>query len=383
MPDLLQPHVLALLAQATDAAQAVPAAPPPWWYILLEHPLALGLLFIFLTAIISTLIVARKKDKCLKLLNDYHVTYLTKTGQTMWGDLVVYSKGIELRFDAPHTTQRGLTKSSALVYESQIADCLALCRLDAGLTEAERRARVRQIRRSFNPGLIRRTGRWFRNMVNTLRDAFNKALGALIGQIAKARPGGAVMTTHRGSVEQIGQTLLGSVAHSYEPLLEPHIGKPVVLTLAGPDAPDAKHTELPGYLVDYTDKYLAVFNVEHEPLETIELDVTEPIEKPQFSIGLSDRQMTITCNGPDVLVVRTVQSGQRQHNLDVALTCGCSVDLPRQPQQPVHLSIFVTRRVDIVCPRALATVEFGGESVQAKRGKRVGLAPQPQSDTTT
>ncbi len=45
--------------------------------------------------------------------------------------------------------------------------------------------------------------------------------------------------------------------------------------------------------------------------------------------------------------------------------------------------MLVTRQVDIVCPRALATIEFGGEPVQAKRGKRVGLAPQPQSDTTT
>ena len=67
--------LLALLAQvAADtpaAAQAAVIAPEPWWKPLIS-PLFLTVIFIFLTTVITVLVKNRKKDKCLKLLNDYH-----------------------------------------------------------------------------------------------------------------------------------------------------------------------------------------------------------------------------------------------------------------------------------------------------------------------
>ena len=88
-----------LIAQADQVAEATRSVPPAaenWWQIFLHQPLALALLLIFLTAIISTLVVSRMKDKCLKLLHNHHVTYLAKSGRAIWGDLVVYPEGIEL-----------------------------------------------------------------------------------------------------------------------------------------------------------------------------------------------------------------------------------------------------------------------------------------------
>jgi hypothetical protein len=48
-----------------------------------------------------------------------------------------------------------------------------------------------------------------RNLINTLRDAFNAAIGAVVGQYQRMNPASAVLATQAGSVTQIGQTLLG------------------------------------------------------------------------------------------------------------------------------------------------------------------------------
>lgn len=370
--------IAALFTLAQDAAGAPAAAAtgPPWWQIVLQSAFGLTIVFIFLTAIVTVLIQQRKKDKCLKLMHDYHVSYITTTGAVTWGDLIVYSKGLELAFDAPYRTQRGLFKTSALIYEDELANGLAICRSIDALTDRERRKRKHQIRRSFRPSPIRRTGRWFRNLVNTLKDAFSKALSALIGQLSKARTG-AVLTTHKGGVDQIGQTLLGAAANAYEPLLEQHIGKPVVVQLASPADPEKKLVDLPGYLVDYTDKYLAVFNVEHEPISNEKIEVTESVAQPGYKIDITDQSLTVACQGPEILIVKSIETAKRYARLEVALTNGARLELNRGGSEPVTLHLERTRRVDLVCPRAQATIYFGGELPDPSRAKEHGMAPEP------
>ena len=53
----------------------------------------------------------------------------------------------------------------------------------------ERGMRARQVTRTFNPGLFRRTLRLMRNLVNTLRDAFAKSFGAILARCPRpSRP---------------------------------------------------------------------------------------------------------------------------------------------------------------------------------------------------
>lgn len=374
---------LFMLAQAATApASATPVAPvKPWWQILLENGLPLTLLFIFLVAIVGVIVKLRRKDKCLKLLNDYHVTYLTATGKAIWGDLVVYSQGIELRFNAPYITRRGLTKSSAVIYENEMASCLAICRVEDGLTDDEKRDRQRQVRKSFRPGIFRRTLRWMRNIVNTLRDAFSKAFTAIVGQLAKAKPGSTVLSTQQSGVNEIGQTLLGAAGNAYEPILEAHIGKPVILKLASTTEPTNITMEVPGYLVDYTDQYIAVFNVGHEPVERIEWELSESAQKPGVKVELTAEDAIVSCTGPEFVVVRRYECAQRQSEMAVVLTPGCSLALPRDGGSQVKLVLERTRQVDIVAPRSLATVHFAAEVATASRHKWLGLAPEHAAES--
>ena len=360
-----------MLAQAPTPVPV--AASKPWWQLLLENGLALTLLFIFLAAVIGVIFRLRKKDKCLKLLAGDHASYLTTAGHAVWGDLTVYSQGLELTFDAPHTTREGLQKSSSLIYETELGACLALCRVDAALTDTERRRREKQIRRSFRPGLHRRVLRWVRNILNTLRDAFSKALSSILGTLARARPGAAVLSTHQTQVDEIGQTLLGAAGNAYEPLLEAHIGRPVVLRVASAHAPTTTPIELPGYLVDYTDRFIAVFNVAHEPEQQIELPMTEAAERPGVTLTLSDEDVLIRCTGPASIVLNRLRGEDGAlRELGLALLPGCAVSLPRAGAASVMLQR--TRHLDIVCPRALATVHFGADT-QTPGQRWSGLAP--------
>jgi len=319
----------------------------------------LTLLVMFSATIVGGLIRWLTKDKCLRLLDDYHVTYLTGEGRPLWGDLTVSSQGLELRYDAPYVTSRGLVKTSYLVYPDDWGGALALCRTEHGLAEFERSQREAQVRASFNPGRARRLLRVFSNLVNTVRDAIAKAIGLFIGRIASFGMVGKAVGDRGAEVGQLGHSLVGTMANAYEPLLERHIGRPVVVLVQnGPGAPEPV-SEFPGYLVDYTENFLAVFNTEHTRDEDFELDTAETASRPGMNVELDDRRVDIRCTGPDALVVESVEAGRRALDLGVVLLPGCVLSISRDAGASVNLSAFRTRRIDLVCPRSRARIGFG------------------------
>src|SRR5918999_234658 len=111
---------------------------------------------------------------------------------------------------------------------------------------------------------VRSMRRAVRIFFNTLRDAFNAAIGAAVGHYQRLNPASSVLQTQTGSVTAIGQTLLGKYAgNAYEPLLEQYIGRQVILDVADPINPNNASVQYSGYLAEYTQHYIAVFNVEH------------------------------------------------------------------------------------------------------------------------
>ncbi len=368
-----------MLAQVAPGVPGAPGADT--WNLNLDSIFWITLLFIFLTAIISAFIRMRQKDKCLKLLHDYHVSYGAVSGRTIWGDLSVFSQGVELRFDVPYRTGRGLIKSSAMIYQPELAQQLAVLRWEPSLTPEEKQARLKQVRRSFRPGLFRRFSRWLHNIFNTIRDAFVKAFSAFIGQLAKVNPASSVLTTQRSGVEQIGSTLIAAPAgNAYEPMLEEHIGQPVVLELQSPADPAKKIMELPGYLVDYTQQYVAVFNVDHHAMASLDLKVSQTTTQPNVTVTLEPGRTTVTCTGPEAVVINCYEHAGRQVDLGVVLTNGSSIDLPRGDDQPISVQLVLTRTLDIVCPRAQASVRYGGDTPRHTRDNWRGMAPEHEAE---
>lgn len=358
----------------------------------------LTLLFIFLTAIVTTLVTKWSRDKCLKLFHRYHITLERGRGQTIWGTLKVFSNGLEVMYDHAYTDTRGRRKTSYMLYQPEVdQQVLSVVRFNDELDEAQQARRRRQIRRSFNPGPIRRMWRKVRNLVNTLRDAFGQAIGAAVGQFQRMHPATA-LSSQAGQMTQIGQVLVGKFGNAYEPLLEQYIGQPVILDVQDPIDPNNIRRSFTGYLVDYTAHFVAVFNVDHTADEPVELRLPDieqgavlpPIPGPPPPGGaavqlpdpaIREHDLAVRIDGvrlkiqnlrADPVVVRGLRrEGFEDLTLGVVIPPSATLDLPARDARGGILVCQVVRCLDIVAPRRAAAVRHAGELVP-----RRGLADE-------
>src|SRR3982074_2341480 len=103
----------------------------------------LTLLFIFVTAIITTVATKWARDKCLKFFNGYHVTLERRRGNVGRGRLKVLSSGVELVYDHPYVDPQGKRKTSSLLYQVDLdGQVLALFRYHDELPAERQKARL-------------------------------------------------------------------------------------------------------------------------------------------------------------------------------------------------------------------------------------------------
>jgi hypothetical protein len=387
------PIVIAQDAPPIEAA-TTPAASPPFWHVLLDNGLPLTILFIFLVAIVGVIVNQRRRDKCLKFFHDYRVATTSLAGRVIWGDLIVFPKGLELVFDRPHVTRRGVVKSSAMLYQAEVDALLCIARTVDGLTDREKRKRRRQIDRTFRPNVLRRFVRFLRNTLATLRDAFSKTFSLVLGVVTKQMRPGGVIASNQSSVNTLGETLIAAAGNAYEPILERHIGRPVVLKLQTPSVGEQAFIELPGYLVDYTSTYVAIFNTDHEPIEQVTLDVPaasdggDPgeggggeIVREGVTLTRGPTSVTVRATGSELVVIKwygvgvTSATGEGSTELNATLVPGATLDL-RHHGKAMRLRLERTRRVDLVAPRSKAAVYFGGDDPEIVPSRPGGVAPE-------
>src|SRR5947207_3410968 len=353
----------------------------------------LTLLIIFVTAIITTVLAKWSRDKCLKFFKGYRITLERSRGQTLWGNFKVFSSGIEIVYDHAYVDPHGRRKTSYLFYQIEVEQhVLSLFRHHAQLPEREQRRRKNQVEATFNPRIFRRFYRGLRNFVNTLRDAFNAAIGAAVTQYQRTSP---VLGTQGGTMTSLGQTLLGKFANAYEPLLEQYIGQPVILEVADPLNPNNAVQEYTGYLADYTQQFIAVFNVDHSEGETISLklpdvekgDPLPPLPPPPapgapapvlpialvkengIEVRIDGARMKVQNARCELLaVVRLEREGVEPQELGMVLPPMGVLNLPARDARGGMLVCTVLRGVDVVAPRKFATVRHAGEQVD-RRGR--------------
>ena len=354
------------------------------------------LLFIFLTAIVTAVVTKWARDKCLTFFHGYHVTLERTRGQTTWGVLKVFSSGMEVVYDHSYVDHRGRKKTSYMIYQQEMdQQVLTLFRYHDELEPDRQEARRGQVHGTFNPGPVRRFGRSVRNFINTLRDAFNAAIGAVVGQYQRMNPGSALIGTQGGQVTQIGQTLLGRFAtNAYEPLLEQYIGRSVILDVADPLNPNNATVQYAGYLADYTQHYIAVFNVEHKTAEEIGIEMPDqdggdPLPPlpgppppgappPPLPPALkTEHNLEVRLDGPRVRVMnrrhepvvfrRLRRPGFEPLEFGMVIPSNGTLDLPARDARGGVLEMEIIRCLDVVAPRKFAIVRHAGE-LHERRG---------------
>jgi hypothetical protein len=221
----------------------------------MDNVFLLTLLFIFLTALISTYIARRGHDRCLRDLASFNVTIELKDGRIVWGQLVVFSNGLEMLYKLPRRDSQGHLESSAILFADQITNIQAIYRYHDELNEANKKERQLEILRTYHPGLHRQLARLLRSFLNTFRDALNESIGFVISSV-KEKGTSTVVQTQDKRLAKIGQTVLGATANAYEPILERYIGRRVVAE----EIRGETTIEHPGSLKEYTAQWLELLD---------------------------------------------------------------------------------------------------------------------------
>ena len=325
-----------------------------------ESAFWLTLFLIFLVVIAGALLRMRERDKCLVLLDGQRVTYLGGRSATLWGVLSVVNRGLELIFDRSQSDEDRSEKSSALLYQAEYTKCIAVCRTATGLAPEHETRRTAQVQSTFAPSRFRRWGRASRNVVYTIRDAFTQSLGVVTGQINKTQRLGRAVHTQKGQVDELGASLVDFVGNAYEQLLERQVGKPVILELDPPPGSGTEMLELSGYLVDYTDRFLAVFNSEHTVEESFEIQFQSSKDEHGVRASVERNTLTVTSRHKLPIVLKRARIAGETTDLSTCLLKGCAIEIACPNDAEVTLEFDVTRTLDVVCPRSSARVRFGG-----------------------
>jgi len=327
---------LAILAE--QAAPAARDGTHPALRFLLENPFAVGLVFIFLVAIVGAFIAARKRDRCLKKFRGFPVT---------------------------------LSEQS-------------ICRFTDRLGVADRARRRRQARRLAHPPLSSRAGRWARNVVNTFRDALVKALGMTVQQAARASPSPA-LAAQSGQINAIGTLLIGETANAYEPMIEQYISRPVILEVTNPADPNARKVEYHGALGEYSAQFVMLVDVrrrmaEHVPMngtvhrlleETVEVRAGPEAVHVTNRSGVPVTVEGVTAGGVCHAVNRTVAAGA---TAETAVPEGARAIPPAPPEgkaadaaptETPTVTLAWERTFDLIVPRAIGVIRHASDAAAA------------------
>jgi hypothetical protein len=224
---------------------------------------AITIIFIVLATVVGAFIRKRSRDKCLRDFEQNMVTLEDTAGKTIWGKLRVENTGLEFIYQQKHKDEQGHDEASYILYKYEYLRICAVVRFHDELSERNKKAREKELKRTYHPGFWRRLKRKTLNVFRTVRDSVVEVVNLLINQAKKATPAGKVLTSQDKYVSQMKQELMGSVGTSFEPLLERYIGRKVVLEMIKGD----KVLEYCGVLKDYTAEFIEIMNVDYKIAE--------------------------------------------------------------------------------------------------------------------
>ena len=231
---------------------------------LISNPFLITVLFIVVSTIVAAFIRRVKRDKCLKDFARDMVTLREIDGDLINGELIVANTGLEFIYPAKQPNEHGAIETSYILYKNEYANIQLLIRYHDQLSEAGKKQRERELKRTYHPNFLRRFGWRLMNIFKTVRDSVMEVANLLMSQAKKATPASAVLSSQDKYVSRMKQDLMGSVGTSYEPLLEKYIGHKVVLEMIAGD----KICKYRGVLKDYTAEFIEIMDVDYIPKDT-------------------------------------------------------------------------------------------------------------------
>lgn len=320
-------------------------------------PTLLTILLVLAVGTGVSILQARRRDRCLRHLDGYRATLAEADGDLVWGDLRVYATGIEIEYVAPVHTDAGHLERSFLLYRDQYASLDAIYRYPRALTDAQRKRRADDLRRTVSPSILRRAGRTLGNWLSMVRDAVTQAVSVVIG-MAKARaPGPSVLATQEQGLKTLSGELIGYAGNAFDPLLERHLFERVVVEVTR----EGRRTSYCGWLKDYSTGFLEILDAivpDHDARELAPHRAgTEPV--PGVALRAARGEVVVENRGAPMLYVRELRHGAWSRRMDTVVPPGTTADIrvpPHVPADEVEVWLSTVQRVDIVLPRTHAIV---------------------------
>lgn len=323
-------------------------------------PTLLAIILLLVFATILGIIQQRRRDKCLKHLDGFHITLAEKGGDLTWGDVEVYSTGLEVTYTEPVVTRQGHLERSFLFYKDQYANMAALFRYPEALPPSEQKRRRDELRSTVDPSLFRRLKRTLGNWLSIVRDAAVQAASLAIGAAKTRVPGSAVLAGQEAQIKALSGEIIGHAGNAYDPLLEAHLFTQVVVEVTRGDVTRSYC----GWLKDYSAQFIEVLDafVESapEPYQSAKFGLDAP--PPGLTLSVENGRIVVTNGSASLVYWSAVEAGDWQRVIGVVIPPATRADLTLPAgiaPEALRLSLVRADRVDLVVPRTHALVRHG------------------------
>ena len=220
--------------------------------------LTITIIFIILSTVFGAFIKGRMRDKCLLSFEGDLVNIELKDGKVIRGILRLEATGLELKYREPHLDKNDHhLKSSFVLYKNEYPNIQCIARFLDDLDEKNKKKRARFLNRLGNQKGLNKIKSKIRNCFATVRDSIMEVVNLLIGRAKQVTPMGRVLSGQDKYVSQMQTEAFSSLNTSFEPLIEKHIGRKVILQLSKQD----KIIEYSGILKGYTAQFLELIDL--------------------------------------------------------------------------------------------------------------------------
>jgi hypothetical protein len=315
---------------------------------------------IFFLSLLGAYIRARRRDPCLKSFVGYPVTLEQSEGHILWGTLELEATGLELRYkssvhDAEHV------ESSYVFYAEEFANIQAIYRYADELTEEHKRRRLKDLRRSFHPGIGRRIVRNTRNFISLASESLSQVIGVIVGGLRTPPAGRYITDTSEEHLQSLGTTFISHVGNGYDPLLENYIGQKMVFELV---EGDEVHEHV-GIFKQYSADFIEILDVQFPQPQVLPLGREGAPATKSVRVERSESTVRVINNSHQPVLVHSLSAGAEEELLNVVVDSGETVEVhPRTADEQVTLNLRVVRDLDMIVPRTRCRARHRAEFYQ-------------------
>ncbi len=329
-----------------------------WFSQIFDVTLLATVGLIFLVTMVGAYLRSRQVDRCLKSFDGFHVTLERADGSIIWGVMELAPTGLELRYRDSVQDDNHI-ESSYVFYADEYGDIQAMYRYVDQLTDDEKVRRNTDRQRSFHPSIFRRLQRQIRHFVATANESLSEVVGMLAGRLK--RPAGRYIDdTGAAQLTTLGRSVIGSVGHLHDPLLERYIGQRVVIEIA---EGDEVHEHV-GIFKDYSSDFIELLDV-RVPQRQIVKSTTQQSLQQCLRIEREPGTLKVTNLDSHPLLVHSLQIPGNEELLNVVVDGDETVILHVEPEfQEAKLNLQVARELDVIVPRTRCLVRHRAEQMQ-------------------